>query len=83
MTPRNKLTYLMNLDSAWNVNMKNELGIEQESQLNRKAGPQRPVGRDLGVAADRRPRVPQPDRLQQAPAVLVPLALRGREARRV
>jgi Carboxypeptidase regulatory-like domain len=38
MTPRNKLTYLMNLDSAWNVNMKNELGIEQESQLNRKAG---------------------------------------------
>ena len=38
MTPRNKLTYLMNLDSAWNVNMKNELGIEQESQINRKAG---------------------------------------------
>ena len=38
MTPRNKLTYLMNFDSAWNVNMKNELGVEQEAQQNRKAG---------------------------------------------
>ena len=38
MTPRNKLTFLNNFDSAWNVNMKSELGVEQEAQQNRKAG---------------------------------------------
>jgi hypothetical protein len=38
MSPRNKLTFLNNVDSAWNVNLKSELGVEQEAQQNRKAG---------------------------------------------
>ena len=35
---RNKLTYLNNFDSAFNWNMKSDLGVEQEAQQNRKAG---------------------------------------------
>ena len=58
--------------------MKSELGVEQEAQQNRRAGLERPVGADLGGAAHRRPGLPQPGRLQPAPAVLVSLALRGR-----
>jgi hypothetical protein len=37
-TSRNKLTYLMNFDSAFNTNLKNGLGVEPEAQQNRKAG---------------------------------------------
>jgi hypothetical protein len=39
ITPRNKLTFLNNMDSAWNVNLKSDLGVEPEAQQNRKAGP--------------------------------------------
>jgi hypothetical protein len=37
-TARNKLTLLSNFDSAWNINMRNDLGVEQEAQQNRRAG---------------------------------------------
>jgi len=36
---RNKLTFLSNFDSAFNSNMKSDLGIQQEAQGNRRAGP--------------------------------------------
>jgi hypothetical protein len=36
---RNKLTYLNNMDSAWNLRLKNDLGTEADSQQNRRAGP--------------------------------------------
>jgi hypothetical protein len=39
INPRNKLTYLNNFDSAFNSNMKSDLGVEQEAQANRRAGP--------------------------------------------
>jgi carboxypeptidase family protein len=35
---RNKLSYLMNIDSAWETNQKDGLGVEQEAQTNRRAG---------------------------------------------
>jgi hypothetical protein len=35
---RNKLTYLMNMDSAFNKNMRRDIGVEQEAQMNRTAG---------------------------------------------
>jgi hypothetical protein len=35
---RNKLSHLMNFDSAWERNMRNDLGVEQEAQTNRRAG---------------------------------------------
>jgi Carboxypeptidase regulatory-like domain len=38
MNSRNKLSYLMNIDSAWETNMRDGLGIEQEAQTNRRAG---------------------------------------------
>src|SRR5688572_4707743 len=37
-TTRNKLTFLSNFDSAWQTNMRTDLGIEQEAQQNRRAG---------------------------------------------
>jgi hypothetical protein len=36
---RNKLTFLMNFDSAFNEHMKGDLGTEDEAQTNRRAGP--------------------------------------------
>ena len=73
----------MNLDSAWNVNMKNELGIEQESQQNRKAG----LSGMWGLIWESLLTDDLVFRSQvgysKRPAVLVPLALRGRQARRV
>jgi hypothetical protein len=39
MNGRNKLTYLNNFDSAWNLRLKNDLGTSPESQQNRRAGP--------------------------------------------
>jgi hypothetical protein len=38
MTGRNKLTFLSNFDSAFNVNLKDGLGVQPEAQQNRKAG---------------------------------------------
>jgi hypothetical protein len=38
MTSRNKLSFLMNIDSAWETNLRDGLGIEQEAQTNRRAG---------------------------------------------
>jgi hypothetical protein len=38
MTTRNKLSFLSNFDSAWERNMREGLGIEQEAQQNRRAG---------------------------------------------
>jgi hypothetical protein len=38
VTNRNKLTFLNNFDSAFNRNLKSELGVEPEAQQNRKAG---------------------------------------------
>jgi hypothetical protein len=38
ISPRNKLTYLNNFDSAYNKNMRSDLGVEQEAQQNRRAG---------------------------------------------
>ncbi len=38
MNARNKLTLLSNFDSAFNSNLKSDLGVEQEAQQNRKAG---------------------------------------------
>jgi hypothetical protein len=35
---RNKLSYLNNFDSAWERNLRDGLGIEQEAQTNRRAG---------------------------------------------
>jgi len=35
---RNKLTSLNNFDSAWETNLRDGLGIEQEAQTNRRAG---------------------------------------------
>ena len=37
-TARNKLTLLSNFDSAWNTNMRSDLGVEQDAQQNRRAG---------------------------------------------
>jgi hypothetical protein len=39
MNGRNKLTLLSNFDSAFNSNMKSDLGVQQEAQQNRRAGP--------------------------------------------
>jgi hypothetical protein len=39
MNARNKLTFLSNFDSAFNGNMKSDLGVQQEAQGNRRAGP--------------------------------------------
>jgi hypothetical protein len=39
VTGRNKLTFLSNFDSAWNLDLKSDLGVEPESQQNRRAGP--------------------------------------------
>jgi hypothetical protein len=39
MSARNKLSFLMNMDSAFNSNLKSDLGVEREAQQNRKAGP--------------------------------------------
>jgi hypothetical protein len=38
VTNRNKLTFLNNFDSAFNKNLKSQLGVEPEAQQNRKAG---------------------------------------------
>jgi len=38
VSPRNKLTFLSNFDSAYNKNMRSDLGVEQEAQQNRRAG---------------------------------------------
>jgi hypothetical protein len=38
VSPRNKLTLLSNFDSAYNTNMRRDLGVEQEAQQNRRAG---------------------------------------------
>jgi hypothetical protein len=38
MNSRNKLSFLNNFDSAWETNMRDGLGIEQEAQRNRRAG---------------------------------------------
>src|SRR5204863_5147090 len=35
---RNKLTSLNNFDSAWEMNLRDGLGIEQEAQTDRRAG---------------------------------------------
>jgi hypothetical protein len=35
---RNKLTFLSNFDSAFNKNMRRDIGVEQEAQMNRTAG---------------------------------------------
>ena len=78
MTPRNKLTFLNNVDSAWNVNLKSELGVEQEAQQNRKAGLSGLWGLIWESLLTDELVFRSQAAIQQAAAVLVSLGLRGR-----